>query len=154
MTIILILAALTLLLGIIEIFIAPGFGLAGIGAVACALADVVLVYYTYGPTWAIVTVVVALLLLAFALWWVGHSKTMNRMALHTSIDSTNATQAQLSVKVGDTGKALTRLALVGNAEINGNVVEVKSSGAFIQPETPIRVVNVSQALITVEAEKA
>lgn len=154
MTIILILAALTLLLGIIEIFIAPGFGLAGIGAVACALADVVLVYYTYGPTWAIVTIVAALLLLAFALWWVGHSKTMSRMALHTSIDSTNATQAQLSVKVGDTGKALTRLALVGNAEINGNVVEVKSSGAFIQPETPIRVVNVSQALITVEAEKA
>lgn len=53
--------------------------------------------------------------------------------------------------MGDTGKALTRLALVGNAEINGLVVEVKSSGAFLNPGTPLRVIHVSEANITVEA---
>lgn len=73
------------------------------------------------------------------------------MSLHARIDSTNATEAQLSVKVGDTGRALTRLALIGNAEINGKVVEVKSSGAFLNPGTAVRVVSVSEANITVEA---
>ena len=76
---------------------------------------------------------------------------MDKMALHTSIDSTNATPEQLSVRVGDVGTALTRLALVGNAEIGGKTVEVKSSGAFINPGTPIRVVRVNEANITVEA---
>jgi membrane-bound ClpP family serine protease len=51
--------------------------------------------------------------------------------------------------VGDKGKALTRLALIGNAEINGAVVEVKSSGDFLDPGTPIVVVRVLEALITV-----
>ena len=35
--------------------------------------------------------------------------------------------------------------------IGGKTVEVKSSGAFINPGTPIRVVRVSEANITVEA---
>ena len=71
------------------------------------------------------------------------------MSLHTSIDSTNATAEQLSIKVGDTGRALTRLALVGNAEIAGKQVEVKSSGEFINPGMPIRVVSVNEAQIIV-----
>jgi membrane-bound ClpP family serine protease len=74
---------------------------------------------------------------------------MDKVSLHTTIDSTSATTAQLSVKVGDKGKALTRLALIGNAEINGAVVEVKSSGEFLDPGTPIVVVRVLEALITV-----
>ena len=51
--------------------------------------------------------------------------------------------------MGDKGKALTRLALIGNAEINGAVVEVKSSGEFLDPGTPVVVVRVLEALITV-----
>ena len=65
------------------------------------------------------------------------------------IDSSNATAEQLSVKVGDQGVALTRLALIGNAEINGKVVEVKSSGEFISRGTLLVVVSVNEALIVV-----
>lgn len=149
-TIILIIAALTLVFGIIEIFFTPGFGLAGIASIVCALVDAVLIYQAYGLGWAAAAVVAGVVLLAVALRWVYKSKTFDRMALHTSIDSTAATQAQLSVKVGDKGKAVTRLALVGNAEIEGKIVEVKSSGEFLSPGTPVRVVSVSEANITVE----
>lgn len=149
-TIILIIAALTLVFGIIEIFFTPGFGLAGIASIVCALVDAVLIYQVYGLGWAAAAVVAGVVLLAVALRWVYKSKTFDRMALHTSIDSTAATQAQLSVKVGDKGKAVTRLALVGNAEIEGKIVEVKSSGEFLSPGTPVRVVSVSEANITVE----
>ena len=57
------------------------------------------------------------------------------------------------MKVGAEGKALTRLALVGNAEINGKQVEVKSSGDFIDPGTPIVVTAVSEASITVSIKE-
>lgn len=150
MTVILILAALAIVLGFIEIFIVPGFGLAGIGAIVCALADAVIIYNTYGLAAAVWATLAAVVLLLAALWWLAHSKTLSRMALHSTISSTNATREQLSVKVGDTGKALTRLALVGNAEIGGKVVEVKSAGPFINPGTPVRVTQVSEANITVE----
>lgn len=151
MTLILILAALALVLAFVEIVIVPGFGLAGMGAILCALIDVVIIYSEHGLPWAVVAIVAALAVLGLMLWWVSRSRTMDKMALHTSIDSTNATPEQLSVRVGDVGTALTRLALVGNAEIGGKTVEVKSSGAFINPGTPIRVVRVNEANITVEA---
>lgn len=153
-TAILIIGLLTIVFGVVEIFFTPGFGVAGIAAIVCALVDVALVYQAYGAGWAAVAVVIGVGVLAIVLRWLARSKAFDRMALHTSIDSTAATQAQLSVKVGDEGKAVTRLALVGNAEIGGKLVEVKSSGEFLTPGTPIRVVAVSEANITVERAKA
>lgn len=150
MALIIILAAIALLLALLEIFIFPGFGISGIGAIVCAIVDVVLIYNEYGLTETIIAIVATLVALAIILRWMTKSKTIERMALHSTISSTNATKEQLSVKVGDEGKALTRLALIGNAEIDGKQVEVKSSGTFINPNTRIRVVSVSEATIVVE----
>lgn len=150
MTLIIILAALSLVLGLLEIFILPGFGFAGIGSIVCAVVDAILIYNAYGFSWACIAVVVAILLLVLMLYIVANSRTFDRMSLKTSIDSTNATTEQLSVKVGNEGRAITRLALVGNAEIKGKQVEVKSSGEFINSGTPIRVIKVDKAQIIVE----
>lgn len=150
MTLIIILAALSLVLGLLEIFILPGFGFAGIGSIVCAVVDAILIYNAYGFSWACIAVVVAILLLVLMLYIVANSRTFDRMSLKTSIDSTNATTKQLSVKVGNEGRAITRLALVGNAEIEGKQVEVKSSGEFINSGTPIRVIKVDKAQIIVE----
>lgn len=150
MTLIIILATLSLVLGLLEIFILPGFGFAGIGSIVCAVVDAILIYNAYGFSWACIAVVVAILLLVLMLYIVANSRTFDRMSLKTSIDSTNATTEQLSVKVGNEGRAITRLALVGNAEIEGKQVEVKSSGEFINSGTPIRVIKVDKAQIIVE----
>lgn len=150
MALILILIAAALILGLIELFLMPGFGLAGISAIGCAAAAVAFIYVDYGLAAALVAVVVGLVILALMLWWMAHSKALERISLKTSIDSKNATPEQLAVKPGDEGVALTRLALVGNARFGNSVVEVKSNGAFIDPKARIRVVSVSEALITVE----
>lgn len=150
-TLIIVIAVLTLILGILEIFVIPGFGFSGISAVICALLDTLLVYLEFGPVWAMVTIAVTLIVFGLMIAWVAHSKTFDKMALHTAINSTNATTEQLSVQVGDEGISLTRLALIGNAQIGDKTVEVKSSGAFIDPGTRIRVIHVSEANITVEA---
>ena len=101
MTLIIILAALSLVLGLLEIFILPGFGFAGIGSIVCAVVDAILIYNAYGFSWACIAVVVAILLLVLMLYIVANSRTFDRMSLKTSIDSTNATTEQLSVKVGN-----------------------------------------------------
>lgn len=151
MTVIIILAVFALILGLLEVFVLPGFGWAGIGSIACAIVDAYLIYAEYGVAWACAAVVIALVILGVMLYAVAHSHTFDRMSLHTAIDSTNATPEQLSISVGDEGRALTRLALVGNADFNGKQVEVKSAGSFINPGTRIRVIHVNEATITVEA---
>ena len=57
------------------------------------------------------------------------------------------------VKTGDTGIALTRLALIGNAEINGEIVEVKSSGDFIREKTSIVVERIADGIIIVDKKE-
>lgn len=150
MATILIVALLAILLGLLEIFVLPGFGIAGIAAIVCAVLDAIFIYNQYGALWTVVAVVVAVAILCIMLYTVAHSRSVERLSLKAAIKSTNATQEQLSVKVGDIGHSLTRLALVGNAEIGGKQVEVKSSGEFIDANTPIRVVMVNEALVVVE----
>lgn len=148
--IILILALLALVLMAVEVFIVPGFGISGVGAIVCVVVADFFIYKEFGVWAAFFALLVFGLLAVLMLWWVGKSKTIEKVSLHSTIDSTNATKEQLSVHVGDEGVALTRLALIGNAEIMGKMVEVKSSGKFIEEGTPLVVTYVNEALILVE----
>lgn len=150
MTIIIVLAILMFILGMLEVFISPGFGVAGIAAIVCAVIDVLLIYSAYGMKWTIVALMIAIVLLFILLYMLYRSRTVERLSLKTAIESTSATTEQLSIQVGDTGRSLTRLALVGNALIEGKQVEVKSAGEFIDAGTSIRVTVVKEALIVVE----
>lgn len=151
---ILILVLLALVLLAVEVLIVPGFGISGIAAIISALVAEVLIFEEYGMLAAALSLAGFALLTVVLLVWVARSKTIDKVSLHSSIDSTNATKDQLSVKVGDEGVALTRLALIGNAEIAGKTVEVKSAGNFIEEGTPLVVVAVSEALVLVRERQA
>ena len=138
-----------LLLFAIEAFVTPGFGVPGITASALILVADAITFYHYGAFIATCALFTSVAFVLFLFWLVSRSPIIKRAELHTNIDSTNATAAQLSVRPGDEGRALTRLALIGNAEIDGKNVEVKSAGGFIDEGTPIRVVSVQDALILV-----
>ena len=147
---IIIFALLALVLFAIEAFIVPGFGITGIAATVCVVIADSLVYYYYGTFWATLALFGSIVVVLFFFRWLAKSRTIERLSLHANIDGTNATPAQLSVKPGDEGKALTRLALIGNACINGADVEVKSASGFIEEGTLIKVTAVKDALILVE----
>ena len=151
MTIIFILTLLALVLALIEILIVPGFGIAGLASMALALADVVVIYLELGPWWAMAAVGIGILVILITMRWLTRSKAIDRMSLHARIDSTMPPPPNFQSKWATLAKRSHALALVGNAEINGLVVEVKSSGAFLNPGTPLRVIHVSEANITVEA---
>lgn len=148
--ILIILVVAALLLFALEAFVLPGYGVAGISAIACVVAADIIVGVNYGGGPAVVAVVLSTALVLAGLWWIGHSKALDRVSLHATIGSTAATKAQLSVRVGDEGRALTRLALIGNADIGGKTVEVKSDGGFIEEGTPVVVTGVNEALVLVQ----
>lgn len=148
--IIILLTALALLLFLIEATIFPGFGVFGILATVCVIAADVLVYSEYGGGAAIAAILVSTAVVLLFFGWLSHSKMIDRISLRSTISSTSATKAQLSVKPGDEGVAVTRLALIGNADIGGRTVEVKSEGGFIDEGTPITVTSVNEALILVK----
>lgn len=134
----------------IEVFLTPGMGLAGIGAACGVVAGNWMVFSYYGTTaglWVLAASVLASILLTVGLM---RSRTLDRLSLKQKIDSTAATAEQLSVRPGDEGVAVTRLALVGNADIGGKLVEVKSADGFLEEGTPVKVVSVSQAQIIVK----
>lgn len=148
--IIILLVVAALLLFLAEAFLVPGVGVAGVAGTACVVAADVLVYCEYGLSAAIAALLVSTAVVILFFWWFSRSKTLERVSLHSTIDSTAATAAQLSVSVGDEGHAVTRLALIGNAEIGGKLVEVKSDGGFIDEGTPVVVTRVNEALILVK----
>ena len=74
----------------------------------------------------------------------------NNNSLTTGIQQENF---DTSVKPGDTGVATTRLALIGYAEINGRIVEVKSDDGFIDEKTPVRVCRLADGVVFVTREQ-
>ena len=145
-----IIGAIALLLFAIEAFVTPGFGVAGIAATTCVVVADALIYFYYDGFTATIALIISTIIVLLFIWLLTRPKTLDKMSLKTNIDSTNATAAQLSVREGQEGVALTRLALIGNAKIEGHVVEVKSTGQFIEEGTPIIVESVNDALILVK----
>ncbi|MEM1108746.1 MAG: hypothetical protein AAGH99_08655 [Planctomycetota bacterium] len=55
------------------------------------------------------------------------------------------------IQVGDTGKVLSTLRPAGEAEINGQVIDVTSLGQFLDPGTAVKVVEVTKFSVVVDA---
>ena len=80
-------------------------------------------------------------------------KTLDKLALKKDITSKIDNSAANKIKVGDMGITTTRLAQIGYAEINGNIVEVKSIDGFLNEKTPIIVSRITDGTIMVEKHR-
>lgn len=147
---ILLFLALAFLLFALEAFVTPGFGVAGVGGVLCIVVSVVMTYMEFGASYTILAVLGSAVLFALFIWAMARSRALDRMKLKSTISSKSPTEAQLSVQAGDEGVATSRLTLIGNADIAGKSVEVKSEDGFIDEGTPIVVTRVDEALVLVK----
>lgn len=134
----------------LEIFIIPGTSLAGIVSAACLIGANVLVFDSYGLSAGIIVLAASLIVCLVAGIWMLRSKALDRISLKRTIDSTAATEEQLSVKVGDRGIALTRLALIGNADFDGKIVQVQSADGFLDEKTPVVITRVIDGQVWVK----
>ena len=106
-----------------------------------------------GTTAGVITLFISALACIGSLVWFMRSKTLDKIALKKNITSKVDRSAEEKVKVGDIGVTTTRLALIGYAEINGDIVEVKSSDGFMNEKTPIIVDRITDGVLMVEKLK-
>ncbi len=101
---ILILILLTLagvLLLVLELYLIPGVGIAGIAGVGCLIGAVVYAYMAIGATAGHITFFVGLAATVIAIYLFYKSKAIEKMGLDTKIDD--------KVELADPGKKIARL---------------------------------------------
>ncbi|MBQ7350736.1 MAG: nodulation efficiency protein D (NfeD) [Bacteroides sp.] len=139
-----------LILFIIEVFLLPGISIAGIVSAGCLLYANYYAFDTLGTVPGCITLAVSAIgVVAITIWFM-RSKTVDKLSLKKTIDYRPEPLKGLDLKVGDEGIALTRLALIGNAEFNGRIIEVRSSGEFIDQKSRIRVERILDGIVLVE----
>ena len=139
-----------LILFIIEVFLLPGISIAGIISAICLLYANYYAFETMGTLPGCITLAISAIGVVAITVWFMRSKTVDKLSLKKTIDYKPEPLKGLNLKAGDEGVALTRLALIGNAEFDGNIIEVRSTGDFIEEKSRIRVNRIRDGIVLVE----
>ena len=143
-TLIIILILLGILLFIIEFLLVPGITVAGIGGAILIVGGVIMAYHHHGPTVGNFTLLGTALISFLTVFIVLKSGTWKKIMLKKDISGkvNVVDQTGTDVKVGDVGKAVTRLNPIGKVVINGNYFEAQSLNKYIDQNTDIEVIKV------------
>ncbi|MFB3138930.1 MAG: nodulation protein NfeD [Phycisphaerales bacterium] len=171
------LIAAGLLLIAVELFVIPGFGVAGVTGAVCLLGGLVGTFVsgdlgTPAGQSELLTGLTAMLTALFAagiaFWLVSRQletvPILSRFVLKTQVGQPEGHNGEpgLLEAIGDVGRPLesgdlgtadTDLRPAGRAMFNGRLVDVKSVGDYIDRGTPLRVVSVGRFVIEVEESK-
>ena len=142
----------TLLL-VVEVVFIPGFGVTGLLGVLSMVGAIFYSFFLIGSLAGWVTLAVACVICISLFLWALYGNSLDKVALKKNIDSTVKEGEEGKFVVGDKGVARTRLALIGEAEINGEIVEVKSESGFVDEGEPIEVVRLSGDTVFVKVMK-
>lgn len=157
---------LGLILLFLEIFVIPGFGIAGISGIILFLSGIFLALIKHPLqvpkielTQAFNTIGLAIILTAAATIFL--FKFLPKSPLWKNIILTSEEKKEegfrsvvsLDKYIGKNGKTLTVLRPAGKADIEGEILDVVSRGDFIDKDTPIKVVSAQGAGLVVEQLK-
>ncbi len=144
---------LGLFLLILEFFVFPGVTFAGIGGFLFTAGGIFLVYQGYGTTYGNIALVSTLFIAVIILVLSFRSNTWNRLMLHSKIDGKVETVEENRIHAGDEGVAVTRLNPIGKVMVNGEIIEGKCPGHFINENAAIVVKEVYKTYLIVKPKK-
>ena len=148
-----------------EIFITPGFGVAGALGIVALLSGLSLSLFGAGATWEFVLGAVGRVVFSLLLAIIGSLVMLRfltrlpfgrRLILETELlAGAGGSSAPESDRrwLGKSGTALSPLRPAGNAEIEGELVDVVSDGEFIEPGVPVVVIRVDGNRIVVRRDR-
>jgi membrane-bound ClpP family serine protease len=148
--VIILLIVLGIVLLLIEFLVIPGITIAGIGGLVLIGTSIYSTYKSYGSTTGNIVLVVTFLLVLAATFFALRSKTWRKVMLNTTVDGKAAESFDDRLKPGDHGKAVTRLAPMGNAMFGDIITEVKTMGEFVDAGTEVEIVKVHNKEIVVK----
>ncbi len=135
---------------IAEVLFMPG-GILGVVGGFLVIFAMYLPYYHHLGRAANISLVIILLVLVITLFTSIKTKTWRHLELSTDI--TSKVRRSNTVKIGDEGQSVSRLAPMGKAKFNNKFVEVKSFSGFIDPHTDIEIVDIIKNKIIVKPLK-
>lgn len=155
----------------VELFITPGFAVFGIlGLIFMFTGLILAIVPTSGPiglpakemlnllgmsvVWTLLGVITSTVCLIFLIRHMGWIPGLSRLVLHDrqeallggAMGTTSVGGSEVlghgTIKLGDTGRVTAQLRPTGRAEINGQLIDVVSSGEWIEPDKPITVIEI------------
>lgn len=136
----LLLLLLGLLFLVVELLLLPGVSIGALLALLCDGSAVYLAFDRFGTTTGVVVLVVCLLLSLLATVVSLRAKTWQRFSLEQQIRSSSTPDPSETLRTGARGIARSRLAPMGQVEIDGRLYEAKSTGSYLDPQTEVEVV--------------
>lgn len=135
---------------LIELFLLPGFSIAGIVGLLFVGGSIYYAYAFIGTTAGTITLIGGIVLFVIAIWIFMRSRALEKMSLKTDIDGKMEPLKGLEIKVGDVGKTMSRLAPMGKVRVNGAVMEAKTNDDFIDPDVEIVVMEIYNTNVLVK----
>jgi membrane-bound ClpP family serine protease len=148
--IILFLIFLGIVLLLIELTVLPGITIAGVGGVLLFGYSIYLAFNSYGTLGGLLTLAFVLIVAPTMVMMLFKGKSGKKMMLKAVLHGTANEINEEKVKIGDIGVTIGRLAPMGKIKVNDEVVEVKSTGTFVDPGAKVRIIRIEKSLITVE----
>jgi len=147
-----------IILVILEIFIIPGFGIAGIIGLFMMFGGVFIVADTFaeGIIYLLITLLVTGLIIFAGVKTGRLKKLWGKLSLKTKQNNDEgyvAPRQEYVHYLGKTGVALTLLRPAGSALIEGDRVDVVTDGSFIPKDSKIKVIAVEGTRIIVTREE-
>jgi membrane-bound serine protease (ClpP class) len=136
---------------LVEIFVIPGFGVAGISGIILIVAGLLFTLDTNTGTWSAATLTLAqalimMLVIGGLLAYILPKTSLWRSVILETEERSeagySAPTSDLEMLRGKTGVALTPLRPAGIALIDGERVDVVSEGGFIERNAQVKVINV------------
>lgn len=149
-TIIAILIIVGLLFLILEILVVPGTTFVGIIGFILIVIGIWQSFSVYGNLAGSITLGSCILLTLVTLYYSLRSNTWKKFMLKTDINSKVNVIDENKLKVGDTGKTVSRLAPAGKALINNAFYEVHTNGEFIDEGMEIIIIKINFNKINVK----
>ncbi len=139
---IILIISLGILLILLEIFVVPGVTIAGIGGLILLGFGVYMSYNNYGIQVGMYTLLGAFIFVIVTLYYSFKVKTWDRVSLKSEINTKIKRFDKEEIKIGDTGKTVSRLAPIGNVLINNKIYEAESKNKLVDENVEIVVIKV------------
>jgi len=139
------------LLLMLDLFVLPGTHVIGIIGVTALVYGIVRIFSDFGSTAGWIALVSVLAVCTVLVIWVVKTKSWKKAVLDDKLEAKVNVIDEQKVKVGDEGKAVSRLVPVGQATFAGEIFEVHSIDGFTDQKTPIKVVKIENNKIFVTA---
>lgn len=141
---------LGILLLLLEIVFVPGTTIVGVGGIILLAIGVYLAYSSISTVAGHISLASSVGLVFLALIVLLKGKTWEKMALDTNMVGKGVEQLELLVTIGERGKTISRLNPNGKALFGDRILEVSTTGEFVEEDKSIEVVKIDQNRIKVK----